>query len=310
MVDGMMQIVVLVIGMAVIPNVMSFLPNVDPLVMIIGIFGVLALVQQLSMPVSGEEEDTQGSRRSKRGNDSPRDDVTVDAVGGARRRGGSRAATPAQMLEDAEKALAQNGYARVQELMKALTDEDPENCRAWELLATAQKWDGKREEALKTVQKAMDIYELQSKTLKRLLQELDSSQKPLAAAEENAQKGDSFLSKRQYDLAFECFTTALESLGSASGEQEEGSSSLRLRLCRRRAQCAQQLQDWSVCRRDATAVLESDPNDVQALLQRAASNEAMEKFEAALQDARRLLAIEPKNAAANRIAHACQQALR
>jgi len=114
------------------------------------------------------------------------------------------------------------------------------------------------------------------------------------------------MAKRQYDQAMECYSKALESLGDAS----ESSREPLLRLHRRRAECAQQLQDWSTCRLDATALLEEDPNDSRALLQRACANESLEKFKAALADARRLLAIDPKNSAANRIAHNCQQALR
>merc|ERR1712032_418598 len=89
----------------------------------------------------------------------------------------------------------------------------------------------------------------------------------------------------------------------------DDSRPIRLRLLRRRAECAQQLHDWSVCRRDATEVLEADPNDARALLQRASANEALEKFAAALDDARKLLAMDPKNPVANRLVHNCQKAL-
>merc|ERR1712232_262618 len=103
----------------------------------------------------------------------------------------------------------------------------------------------------------------------------------------------------------DCFTKAIEVLGESS-KTAPGS----LALYQRRAECAQQLQDWSLCRRDATVVLEADPTDQKALLQKAAANEALESFEAALQDARKLLTLDPRNVAANRIVNNCKQALR
>lgn len=96
----------------------------------------------------------------------------------------------------------------------------------------------------------------------------------------------------------------------ARGEEtdaERSEKALRLRLLRRRAECAQQLKDWETVRADATLLLAQDPDDAQALLQRAAANEALEKFRAALEDARRLLALDSKSAAANRIVENCRQ---
>merc|ERR1712039_803055 len=96
-----------------------------------------------------------------------------------------------------------------------------------------------------------------------------------------------------YDLAFECYNQGVDALGDP--DNSSGSRVVRLRLIRRRAECAQQLHDWSVCRRDATELLEADPSDAKALLQRAAALEALEKFSGALDDARKLLAMDPKN---------------
>merc|ERR1719215_743555 len=121
-------------------------------------------------------------------------------------------------------------------------------------------------------------------------------------------KGEEFFSKRMYDLAFECYCKAVDAIGEGDGTDD--STGIRLRLLRRRAECAQQLHDWSVCRRDATEILEADPSDARALLQRASANEALEKFAAALKDARKLLAMDPKNPFANRLVHNCQKALR
>merc|ERR1712113_234860 len=96
-----------------------------------------------------------------------------------------------------------------------------------------------------------------------------------------------------YDLAFECYNQGVDALGDP--DNSSGSRVVRLRVLRRRAECAQQLHDWSVCRRDATEVLNADPSDMQMLLRRASANEALEKFAAALDDARKLLSVDPKN---------------
>merc|ERR1711920_860959 len=132
--------------------------------------------------------------------------------------------------------------------------------------------------------KAQDIYELESDGLSQLAKELDSKQKPSVMVAEVEAKGDDFMAKRMYDLAYECYNQAVDAIG--EGDDADDSKATRLRVLRRRAECAQQLHDWSVCRRDATEVLNADPSDPKALLQRAAALEALEKFSAALEDAR------------------------
>lgn len=213
-----------------------------------------------------------------------------------------------QQLLEAERCIQQNNYDRAESLAEKATKADPESAKAWEILTTAQKWLGRREEALATVRKAQDLYEVQSAGLTALQKELEQSKSPADIAAECEAKGEEFMSGRMYDLAVSNYTQAIEALEAT--ELAEADRPLHLRLLRRRAECAQQLQDWGMCRRDASTVLEQFPDDEKALLQRAASNEALEKFKAALEDARKLLAIDPKSKAANRIAHNCQQALR
>jgi len=176
-------------------------------------------------------------------------------------------------------------------------------------LATAQMWEGKRELAAATVRKATEVYEVRSEALARLCKELEEPHDDAAFAEASEERGEEFMAKRQYDLASGCYTKALDALGELAASAHP-LKPMRLRILRRRAECAQQLQEWGACRRDSTEILEHDHADVAALLRRAAANEALEKFKEALDDARRLLAIDPRNSAANRIAHSCQQALR
>lgn len=290
------QIAVIIAAIFVVPKLMSIMPNFDPLLMIIGLFGILALVQQLQ--TSGMESGGQDGDQPKR-----------RASGEARESSSRAQRSPEELLEEAERCLQQNSWEKVQGLAKQVTDTDPENARAWELQVIALKWDGKREEALSVVERARDLYEAKSSKLDELFKELSSVESPVDMATECETKGDEFISKRQYDLATDIVQKALDALESAENTSEV--SAQRLRLQRRKAECAQQLQDWGACRRAATAVLEVDPDDSQALLQRAVSNEATEKYSAALEDARKLLTLDPKSrSVANRIVHNCQQALK
>lgn len=313
-----MQLVAILFALFGVPKLIAFMPDFDPLMLIVGIFVLLAGAQHLGLV--GAAEGPGGPGRGQSSGHRPHEEQSRDHSGGyasSSRQGGRRSARDEkgpkaeaqELLLDAERCLAQNSYARVQELARKVTDLDPENVRAWELLATAQKWEGKRREAAETVRKAREIYEVDSQALKAIAEELasasaDPSAAAAAVAAECEAKGEEFIARRQYDLAAECFDKAFVALEASEDK------AARLRVLRRQAECAQQLQDWTACRRAATGVLEEEPNDTVCLLRRAAANEALEKFKAALDDARKLLAMEPKNAAANRIVHNCQQALR
>lgn len=313
---GPAQLVVLLFAFFGIPKLMAHMPDFDPLMLVMGMFFLLAGAQHLGL-VPAPEGHSAGPGRSSP--DGPSSQQQWQRGGGASSRRGGSDPDPAEqdskskaetMLLEAERCLAQNSYSKAQNLASKVVDLDPENVRAWELLATAQKWEGNHKEASDTVRKARDIYEVDSETLKALAQELETSNaNPAVAAAvsaaESEAKGEEFIARRQYDLAAECFDRAAAAL-----EQNDADKPGRLRVLRRQAECAQQLQDWTTCRRAATGVLEEEPNDAICLLQRAAANEALERFKAALEDARKLLAMDPKNAAANRLVHNCQQALR
>eukprot|EP00747_Dinoflagellata_sp_TGD_P167318 gnl/TRDRNA2_/TRDRNA2_191479_c0_seq1.p1 gnl/TRDRNA2_/TRDRNA2_191479_c0~~gnl/TRDRNA2_/TRDRNA2_191479_c0_seq1.p1 ORF type:complete len:303 (-),score=84.68 gnl/TRDRNA2_/TRDRNA2_191479_c0_seq1:76-984(-) len=297
------QIGVLILSMFVVPKLMAIVPDFDPLMLIIGVFGLLALLQHLGLVAEAGQADGQraGARqqhgrkdRSDAYQESEAQEVTVD-----------------DLLQDAERCIEQNSYSKAQELARQAADLDPECAKAWELLATALKWDGKREEAAATVHKALRVFEVQSAGLQALEKELERKQDDAAVAADCLRKGEEFIGKRQYDLATECLTQGLQALDNKGDDSgNESQKAMRLQVLRRRAECAQQLQDWGMCRRDATVLLEADPSDQKALLQRAAANEALERYAAGLEDARKLLAMDPKSSAANRIVHNCQQALR
>jgi len=303
MADGGSQILVLFMAIFLVPQLMRMMPDFDPLMMIVLLFVGLAGVQQLGFAAGQPGGEQNGSNQSSSQQARRRREENEEQ---------SSAAAPslAQLLKDARRAIDQNSYASAEGFAKRATDLDPESAEAWELLATALKWAGKRKQAAEAARTAIDTYEVKSPGLEALVRELEKSEEPGAVAKECAAKADDFFAKSQYDLALDCYSQAIDALDGESAAEQQQSDELVIQMLRRRAECAQQLQDWSMCRRDATAVLERSPDDVQALLRRAAANEALEKFSAALDDARRLLAVDPRNAAANRIAHNCKQALR
>jgi len=281
--------------------------GIDPLMVIFGLFAIVGALQHLGL--IGQPQQAQGEDEAP----------TSRAKQAARRRNGARheeesepQARAVQSLDkyisEAERCLENNNYDRATELARKATDMDAECAKAWELLATAQQWAGKRDEALATVKRALETFEVESEVLNKLKRDLQSKS-PAEIAVECEVKGQEFLSKRMYDLAIDSYNKAIDALGAAE-EVADADRPLFLRLRRNRAECSQQLQDWSLCRQDATVLLEEDPNDARALLQRAAANEALEKYKAALEDARKLLTIDSKSVAANRIVHNCQQALR
>jgi len=286
------------------PKILAAMPSIDPLMVIFGVFLLLAALQQLGFKQDSGNE-VKGGRaanlRRKSGQEQQEQEAEQAAGGSVER-----------LLSDAQRSLDQNNYSRAAELATKAVDKDPESAQAWELLAAAQKWQGLRKEAAETVRKALEVYEVDSPALRALAKELESTSSPAGDAKASAEKGDDFLAKRQYDLAWECYSRALEIFNCDGdlGKVADGDRDFFLQLTRGHATCAQQLQDWGPCRRSATVLLDADPNDQQALLQRAASNEAMEKFKEALDDARTLLVLDPKNKAANRIMNNCQQALR
>jgi tetratricopeptide (TPR) repeat protein len=275
--------------------------GIDPLMVFISLGAIVVALNHLGLV----ETEAQGETPTARAKQAARRNA------GRREEEESEPQARTQPLEtcisEAQRCIENNNYERAAHLAKQATDIDAECVKAWELLATAQQWAGKRDEALATVTSAMETFEVQSETLEKLKRDLQSKSPAEIAADCEA-KGKEFIAKRMYDLAMPCYMQAIENLESA--DVAGADRPLFLRLVRTRAECAQQLQDWSLCRKDATVLLEEDPNDTKALLQRAAANEALEKFKAALEDARKLLSIDPKSNAANRIVHNCQQALR
>merc|ERR1712187_344864 len=70
-----------------------------------------------------------------------------------------------------------------------------------------------------------------------------------------------------------------------------------------RAACKHQLSDFEAVVADTSFVLECDPTNLQALTRRMLAFEPLEKYKAALADARVLLQQELRNEVANKVQH-------
>lgn len=296
------QLGCLTFAIFVLPRLMNYIPSFDPLTMIMGLFGIIAVVQHITS--ANLEEETGG----KRGRDDGEAPSEAGRRAQQRRRGqasdysSSRQSDSLEtLLAEAQKCTEQNNWEGANKRAQKAIDLDPECAVAWEILITALKFSGKKDEAKEALNKATDIYEVSSAKLKALDKELKGQRDVQAELKELEARGEDFFGKRRFDLAVEWYTKGLDI---PDVPQES-----RLRLLRRRAECAQQLHDFSLCRTDTTEILNLEPQDSKALLQRAISLEALEKYKLALEDARKLLALDPKNTVANRIVHSCQREL-
>lgn len=282
----------------VVPRLMELLPSFDPLMMLMGLVGFAAVLQH----VAGVNLEREAAAGGAAGRPEPRQSNRREQQYQAKE---SPQASLDTLLSDAEKCIDQNNWDGARKRAQSAIDLDPESSRAWELLVTAHKLSGDKAAAKAAAEKATDIYEVDSAKLRTLRRELSETKPAAEVAAEHEARGEDFFTKKRFDLAVEWYSKGLEAIESAPSKAPD----FRLRLLRRRCDCSQQLQDWSTCRADASSVLELEPQDQKALLQRAISLEALEKFKLALVDARALLAIDPKNTVANRIVHSCQREL-
>merc|ERR1712113_287702 len=84
---------------------------------------------------------------------------------------------------------------------------------------------------------------------------------------------------------------------------KESDGMLALALRNNRAACSHQISDYSAVGRDTSFVLQQDPSNLKALVRRMLALEPLERYEAALDDARAVLRQDPGNDIANKIQH-------
>merc|ERR1712072_927684 len=84
------------------------------------------------------------------------------------------------------------------------------------------------------------------------------------------------------------------------GSCEDQGSAMALAIRNNRAACYHQLSDYHSVVRDTSYVLDKEPCNLKALSRRMLALEPLERYEAALADARTLLRQDPRNEVARR----------
>jgi len=136
---------------------------------------------------------------------------------------------------------------------------------------------------------------------------------PLVRITEFKKKGNNFFRERKYQDAIYAYSRGLdiktekeeEEVANEEGveKEEEAEPSaedisiklLRSQLYSNRAACFLGLKDWHMAIADSTEALKLEPNYVKALTRRGTAQEALNKYEEALKDFKRVMELEPRN---------------
>lgn len=176
--------------------------------------------------------------------------------------------------------------------------------------AKKQLKNGKYAEALATI-KAGQKLDFNNEKLKEQLRE---AEKGVAQAEKAARKGmarDELLKSEGNDLFKNAnFDGAIAKYTEAIECLKDPNGKVAVSCYNNRAACYQQQSNYSGVIEDASRVLEIEPNNEKALLRRGLAFEGMERFKLALQDMKACLALNMSNAVANKAQHRIQSALR
>jgi len=118
----------------------------------------------------------------------------------------------------------------------------------------------------------------------------------LSGPEKCKEEGNALFRKGLFEKALEKYSEALNSC-------DDQNSEIALALRNNRAACYHQLSDFSSVAKDACFVLEREPSNLKALTRRMLAYEPLEKYEAALADARAVLRQDPRHEVANKVQH-------
>lgn len=179
---------------------------------------------------------------------------------------------------------------------------DPESAVGWLEVVQAHRASGDCDEARKAAEQATDLYEIQDERLTALVAELSCSPQELAEAHKDT--GNTLFREHRFADARSAYTKALQVLPVGAAEE------LRAVCLGNRAACAQQLHEWDAVISDATQALALKPDNIKVRLRRATAREAVERFQGALEDAREILRVDPRNQKANAIQHSAGRAVR
>jgi len=118
----------------------------------------------------------------------------------------------------------------------------------------------------------------------------------LGGAEKVKEEGNALFKKGLFEQALVTYNKALGMCKDQKGE-------LALAIRNNRAGCYHQLSNFHGVIEESTFVLEQQPDNTKALMRRMLALEPLEKYEAALKDARKVLQLAPGNEAANKVQH-------
>lgn len=125
----------------------------------------------------------------------------------------------------------------------------------------------------------------------------------LGGAEKSKEEGNVLFRKGLFEDAASKYTEALEKV-------EDSHSTLALAIRNNRAACFHQLSDFGSVVKDTSFVIEQDPGNTKALMRRMLALEPLERYEAALEDARAVLRQDPRHEAANKMQHRLSKLVR
>jgi stress-induced-phosphoprotein 1 len=125
----------------------------------------------------------------------------------------------------------------------------------------------------------------------------------LDGAERKKEEGNALFKKGLFEQALPVYNEALARCSDSVGE-------LALAIRNNRAGCYHQLSNFERVVEDTTFVLEQQPDNLKALMRRMIALEPLEKYEAALRDARNVLRQIPGHEAANKLQHRLSRLVR
>lgn len=127
----------------------------------------------------------------------------------------------------------------------------------------------------------------------------------MKGAERGKAEGNALFKKAQFEEALKAYTSGLEKCTA-----EERAGELGIALLNNRAACHHQLSNYSLVIKDADEVLKMQPDNLKARLRRMLALEPMDRLKLALEDARFILARDPRNDLANKVQHRLSKAVR
>jgi stress-induced-phosphoprotein 1 len=193
---------------------------------------------------------------------------------------------------------------------KACLDRDPSFLKGYHRAASALKELARFEEGVKLLEKGL-VHHPGNEDLQGLLADMRAAfereekkrKARLTGPDKLKDEGNELFKAAKFEEAIRKYSAALDAT-------PDKSSALAASIYNNRAACHQQLSNFTAVVDDTTMVLETDPKNLKALLRRGLALEALEKYRAALNDIREVLAMDPTSDIANRAQHRIGQAVR